>query len=528
MFIVYAVNTFLMEERIDFMELLKKRKKIGGLSCHDKATAYSEGDVIVPDTKPDILKILQVDAVSAITSKTPSDGGVRIEGNVNYNILYIPETEAGGLKSITAQQSFSCMTAGAELSENAISDVRCEVERVEFDMINSRKLSLRAAVLIEYKIWENKEVTLCVGVDDEGAEAIYQTISPNSPELFAEHCFVVRDRLEIPTGRAPIGEILKMDIDVGEEEIKAITGRAVVKGSVSISALYSDSEGKINSLRGEIPFTELAEMAELEEDAECSVEYRVCDCGFEAGGDDDGDMRYINFDISLAAAVHSSKKEEVRIVKDCFCPGSHTDTLYEECELFEAVSTAKHRYTVKEAAAPDKKLPQISSIYNVVARPSIISATPKKGRVLLEGKLELYILYITDNAQLPIYSIKKEVPTELSIDAEECCEGLLCEAELKAENVSFNLNMAQEAEIRCILSAEARLCRKTKINMISDCVPTEEEKDCEIVIYFVQPGDTLWDIAKGYAVSVADIAKYNGLSEERALVPGERLVIPFC
>ena len=42
--------------------------------------------------------------------------------------------------------------------------------------------------------------------------------------------------------------------------------------------------------------------------------------------------------------------------------------------------------------------------------------------------------------------------------------------------------------------------------------------------YTVQPGDTLWDLARRFAVSVADLQVWNGL--EKALIkPGQQLIV---
>ena len=43
--------------------------------------------------------------------------------------------------------------------------------------------------------------------------------------------------------------------------------------------------------------------------------------------------------------------------------------------------------------------------------------------------------------------------------------------------------------------------------------------------YTVQPGDTLWELARHFSVSVADLQVWNGL--EKALIkPGQQLIVP--
>ena len=508
------------------MELLKEQLKITETKFKDKDMAYVDGDVIVPDVKPDILKVLQVDAVSIVTSKEFLDGRLRVSGIVKYNILYIPEREGDNIKSIVSEMPFSHWVEKKNLLEDDLIDVNTDVERVEFTLLNSRKLNIKSAVTVFYKVWEKKEISVSSGIDFEKAEIIYDKINTRNLNVLDEHSFVIRDRLTIPSGRSSIAEILKMDINICDREIKAITGKAVEKGNVLVCVLYVDSNGELNTIDGEIPFTEVAEIFDLEEDASCNVEYRLGDFEFKCGMDEDGEARTVDFDISINSLVTSYEEKEVEFMKDCFCPGCKTDMIYDNVNVENVVSVGKNQYTIKEIVVPDKKVPQISNVYNVITRPFVLKTTAKDKKIVVEGKVEVYILYITDNTQIPLYSLKKEVPVEFMIDEDKAVEDMNCMAEITTEHITFNVNMASEVELRCNLSVETKLSRKDNIEIISDCTLSEGEKDSGIIIYYVQPGDTLWQIAKRYSVAVNDIVKFNNIQDRDMIGEGMRLIIP--
>ena len=46
-----------------------------------------------------------------------------------------------------------------------------------------------------------------------------------------------------------------------------------------------------------------------------------------------------------------------------------------------------------------------------------------------------------------------------------------------------------------------------------------------IVMYFVQPEDTYWEIAKRYRTTINEIQRVNGLSDEDAIEPGMQILI---
>ena len=47
-----------------------------------------------------------------------------------------------------------------------------------------------------------------------------------------------------------------------------------------------------------------------------------------------------------------------------------------------------------------------------------------------------------------------------------------------------------------------------------------------MIIYFVKPGDTLWNIAKKFGSTVEDISRVNGIENPDILQVGRQLFIP--
>jgi murein DD-endopeptidase MepM/ murein hydrolase activator NlpD len=45
-------------------------------------------------------------------------------------------------------------------------------------------------------------------------------------------------------------------------------------------------------------------------------------------------------------------------------------------------------------------------------------------------------------------------------------------------------------------------------------------------VYVIQPGDTLWDIAQRFGISLADLKQANGLTDNSVLIAGDELLIP--
>jgi spore germination protein YaaH len=56
-------------------------------------------------------------------------------------------------------------------------------------------------------------------------------------------------------------------------------------------------------------------------------------------------------------------------------------------------------------------------------------------------------------------------------------------------------------------------------------IEMEGEADSGIYIYFVQPGDSLWSVAKKYNTTINSILKYNEIADEEALEVGSKIMI---
>ena len=66
-----------------------------------------------------------------------------------------------------------------------------------------------------------------------------------------------------------------------------------------------------------------------------------------------------------------------------------------------------------------------------------------------------------------------------------------------------------------------------KVSIIEDVETKEmtDENEYKMVMYFVKPEDTIWNIAKKFKVSMGDILKLNELENPDKLNIGDRLYI---
>lgn len=70
-------------------------------------TVVVEGDMIVPDIKPDILNTINTTGNVCIYKKEVLDGKIRIDGDVNVYVIYLADNEEEATRSLNTNIDFS-------------------------------------------------------------------------------------------------------------------------------------------------------------------------------------------------------------------------------------------------------------------------------------------------------------------------------------------------------------------------------------------------------------------------------------
>lgn len=511
------------------MELVKENVTVNQVSCKGGTQVLVDEDIIVPDVKPDILKILQLDASSCITEKKISNGKTQIGGRVDLKILYIPDSDKEKIKSIVTSFDYAQNVDSQNIADGMTAIVTSNVERAEFSLINSRKLRVKIIVGLDYEVVEEKNVEIAVeAADCDNAELLRENVQIQNCVDLSETEFSLKGTVEVPSGQSAIKELLKVDTKISDSEYKTVTGKIVAKGAVGICVLYTDEDGEIQFVESEIPFTEVFDCDDAGDETMCDIDYNISEIQYDAIEDSDGEKRVIDLLVTVTVQIKATENVSVDMISDCYQPFMKTQLLKEEMEIEEIISRPSSQNTIREVVEPTNGAPGISGVYDVIAKPYISKAQLQNGKLLAEGKIETYILYLTDSNENPVYSMKKELPFSYLLDCESAESDLIPELKAEIKHVAYNLNVAGEIELRCILSLNANIIRKKKIELINDIVTEELETGDKkgIVIYFVQKGDNLWEVSKKYAVPRDEVLKFNNMTENDKMEAGIRLFIP--
>lgn len=487
----------------------------------------ADGSIIVPDSKPDILKVCEVTAEPYFTEKQIEDGKITLNGKVRINILYIPDCDEKGIKSISGSMEFCETLKRSEFKDGMTLSAFCDVDKISYKVLNSRKIGIDTKIIMGVSVFSNEKTDIATTVLAENAEARSKELKFTGKQECEEYCFTIDEEVEFPQGKVA-ADLLKADMCVSAKESRALDGKLVIKGKLGICILYEDLDKKYNHLDCEIPFTEVFDAPFLLEDEDIEVNYEIRETAYELKNNTQ-DTSSVLVKAEVAVCLKTDGEESVSALDDCYFTDSDCECSCEKIMMQSVAEKIKFSAVIKQLLQKAEGCPDIAGVYKVQAKPMITKTAIADGKLSVSGKILICVLYMTDDENMPIASITEEEPFNYDIN----CEGKISEnskAVLGAdcEHISYAISSKDAVEVRCGIVITGEIINVFEETVISDVTATPRENGKNgISVYFVKEGDNLWDIAKKYRVKTDNLLSTNGKDAEESVVAGEKLIIPL-
>ena len=511
------------------MEAEIERKSINVVKTvyEGEIKSNADGSIIVPDSKPDILKICEVTAEPYFTEKQIEDGKITLNGKVRINILYIPDSDDKGIKSISGSMEFCETLKRSEFKDDMTLSAFCDVDKISYKVLNSRKIGIDTKIIIGVSVFANEKKDIATTVLADNAEARSKELKFTGRQECEEYYFTIDEEVEFPQGKVA-SDLLKADMCILSKESRALDGKLVIKGKLGICVLYEDAGKKYNHLDCEIPFTEVFDAPFLSEDEDIDVSYEIRETAYELKNNAQ-DTSSILVKAEVAVCLKSGGEESVSALDDCYFTDSDCEFSCENIMMQSVAEKIKFSTVIKQLLQKTEGCPDIAGVYKVQAKPCITKTAIADGKLSVSGKILICVLYMTDDENMPIASITEEEPFNYDID----CDGRISEDSkvilgAECEHISYTISSKDSVEVRCGIIITGEIINVFEEKVISDVTATQRENGKNgIVVYFVKDGDSLWDIAKSYHVKTDSLLSANGKDTNASLMAGEKLIIPL-
>ncbi len=491
--------------------------------CCTSNNFTAECDVIVPDTKPDILKVLQLGAdIKSVSFETKS-GRVTASGTLCFTILYLADDEEKSINTITSSCEFSNIIRDDAITEFMLTFADVDVDSLSHNIANCRKLTLRASLVMSAQVYSCRDLEIIS--DIEGACTKRRELSSGIICAHSQSTTTLSDSFSLSPGKAPVCEIYRTETCITDSDIKVIDDKAIIKGNLRITVLYRSVSG-IEHVQSEIPFAHILPADGIREGMDTDYLVKILSATSESAENTNGEQCVINFSIDLCFRVIARCTKTVACITDAFLPHGNLSCKHSPISVSHTEKTICHNTDIKEIISLSEDCPPILEICHVSLRPVIKEVYPDGAFLRINGYAEACILYISNDSSSPVCSYKTQVDFSTACESPGC--DLTPTADCLLKNLSYTINSENSIEIRCTLQIKVECLCTTEENIVFSAEECEyiPQKRPGIIVSCVSPGRSLWDIAKDYAITPQSILSANALNCEDDIKAHMTLIIP--
>ena len=514
------------------MELIKKHIYMNRQKCRSSLQMTLDDDFNVPDSKPDIARLLKTDGEIRISEKKPMNGKLLITGSLLYRILYISEDLTRPLHTLQGELPFS---ESVNIEEACAADelsISWEFEDLSAGIINSRKFSLRSLVL--FTILGDELYSHEAAVDTDGNPDIRYRKKPLSLTGVAvnrKDSYRIREALTLPNAKPSVQEVLYYELRPYHFDLRLMADKFTLSCDLSVFLCYLADQGSTvpEYYETELPISTTIDCPSCQDSLIPYVTITPGSHSLEIKPDEDGEERRLEAELLIDLGIKLYEEQELNVIDDCYSIQNSIQAEYTPVTYETLLQKNNSRTRITDRIAISPSLPKLLQICHTGGTVKLDSVQPIENGLLAEGVLESYVFYISSDDTQPLEVLSSTIPFSHTIEIHNMSEDCIYEVRAQSEQVSAMLLDQENLEIKAGLVFDSIAFRKLQEPFLTDIrfVDTEEDSLTSLPsmsAYAVRPEDSLWDIAKRFLTTEDAIREINELSDSPPSA-GELLLI---
>ena len=503
------------------IEAQRENLNINKVIAERKEIILAEGDMIVPDSKPDILNTIGTSGIASIYKKEVQSEKVRLDGTVNAYIMYMPDGADDTVRGLNTSVDFSesLNVPNCQEGMNVISDVK--IKSIEAKVINGRKIGIKATLEVNLKIYSNDNVEIINEVqNEEDVQILKEDLKLNSLVGTGSTKIYAKDNIQIDN-MDNLAEILQAQVWLVDKDIKISYNKVLTKAEAEIKIMYLTEDNRINIVTYKIPVVGFIDIPDVSEENICDVNYEIKNIIIKPNSQDEHSI-YVEIEIEVTCCAYEEK--QINLIQDMYSPTQNLN--FEKKQI--TTMTSKQNISGVKQIREKINMNDIDglNLLDVETTPVILNENKINTKIMYEA--ELNMKFIFENSRTQIITKDAKIPFEYTIENLQNGESLNTDSNMEVKTQDFLIQDGGDINCNIDVQTNTNMYRTANINMIDKIQENgdREEQDYSIVIYIVKKGDTLWNIAKEFGSTVDGIARVNGIENRDLIMPGQKLYIP--
>lgn len=503
------------------VDVSKQNLTINKLVSTKTKTITIEGDMIVPDVKPDILNTIDSVGNISIYKKEVLEGKVRFDGGINVYVIYLPESEEEMIRGLNTTLDFTQMIEVEDCNSDMDVISEMNIKNIECKVLNGRKINIKAEIEMQLQVYSNETIDVLKEINNvPNIQVLNSNMSINTLIGRGETKAYAKDTISYEE-TDNLAEILKVEVKIRNKEIKTSYNKVLLKADACTKVMYLTEDGNIKMLNSNIPVMGFIDIANISEENMINSNYEIKNIIIKPNGNEQHSI-YIEIEVGINCRAYGTSN--IELIQDMYSVAE------EEINFTtKSIETENNKMTQREVCNIEERvsIPEIANnkIYDVEITPIINNINVLNKRIVYEGEVSLNFIY-SSNMTTGIDTKKYTLPFNFEAESESIHPGkrILTQTEC----IGDNFVILSDGTIDCKLNIvfQINMSDSTNINIIDEVKIAENRNylNYSIIVYIVKSGDTLWNIAKRYKTTVENIMELNCLENDKLNI-GDKLYI---
>ena len=493
---------------------------INNLKGKKTKTAMVEGNIIIPDVKPDILNTIDSTGNICIYKKEVLDGKVKIDGGINLYLIYLPDSDIDIKRGINTTLDFSQIIEIEGCKSGMDANTSIEIKQIECNVLNGRKINAKVEIEISIQIYSKEEVNFLSGVENiNNIQTLKEPIQINKLIGYGETKINAKDSISYSSADSLV-EILKANVCILNKEVKISYNKVFIKADLNVKIMYLTETGEINVLNSNIPVVGFIDIPNIAEKDIVVSNYEIRNIVIKPSL---GNEHVVDVEVEVEASVFTYSIVNIEIIQDMYSTEENIEFSANNIEIETSKIIKKMTFNINQNVS----IPEISNnkIYDVDIKPVLNNVNILNKKIIYEGEIILKFLF--DSNMNSGIEIKRYV-CPFNFEMEDDCIKDSQKVDTEIECLSGDYTIISDGNIDCKIDLQfnTEISDIQQIRLIDKINVSNElgESNCNMVIHRIQQGDTLWNIAKKYKTTVENIIKINSLEDDNLNI-GKKIYI---
>lgn len=494
-------------------------------AINESVSSWIEQDIIVPDSKPDAVKIVNVTVTPYVNTFDVMEGKIKLSGKVNYFIIYRVSDDKFGTRGLYVSYPYTEVISVENIKNSMDVMIEPYTKNVIFSLPNERKISLKSEVC--FKVTAKEKVNINVikdfeyesPIESKMCNKVFQNIKQNKSSIIAS-----KEDIMLPKEAEDFYELLKVETKIVDTDYKDSYNKIMVKGDILVKMMYlaDSSNENVKNIKLTIPFSAMVELDNISEKSKFDIKYIMQDFNIKLNSDITS-TKTMSAEYQIDVEVTMFEEDEIEYIDDFY---SQTKDLNYDVKTAQVVSKNvmfTKNIDIKENIS--NILPPNTVILDYALDTNYIVPRVTNNMVELEGNAKISLL--TQNIE------NNEIDTkniDVLINQKYDLSDINKDSNVYVDVIGENLSVMQNGtDIEVVLSLDVNtniedMTQMSIIDKIEDMALDLSNLD-SINLYVVKPGDTLWKIAKKYKTSVDKIVKINNIENPAEIDVGQKILV---